>query len=123
MNPEILHFSHECSDDGLDEGRLRDLIEGRTVTVGGEEYQLRLVGHSETPNNAVLLAIAIGDIEERLQLQLSEGQRRNPIALRQRIVYFAKGMVTTAQRSEALPVSSSPQARPLLTSAIMVAPN
>jgi hypothetical protein len=89
----------------LDESRLRDLIESRTVRVGAAEYQLRLVGLSETPNNAVLLAIAIGGTDERLHLQLSDSLRRDPIALRQRIVYFVKRIVSTARLH--MPASSS----------------
>ena len=79
----------------LDERSLRYLIEIPSIKVGADEFQLRLVGFSETPNNDVLIAIAIGDIDERLQLQLSEGQRRDPIATRQRIVFFAKRIITT----------------------------
>jgi len=115
----VSSFSHECSSDALDEGRLRDLIESRTIKIGAEEYRLRLVGLSETPNNAVLLAIAIGDIDERLQLHLSEGQRRHPILLRQRIVYFAKRIVTTARLSHSPTVSQVvDQAHPLFDFAV-----
>lgn len=89
----------------LDESRLRDLIESRTVRVGAAEHQLRLVGLSETPNNAVLLAIAIGGTDERLQLQLSDSLSHDPIALRQRIVYFVKRIVSTARLH--VPASSS----------------
>jgi hypothetical protein len=81
----------------LDERRLRDLIESRTVNVGGEDYQLRLVVLSETPNNGVMLTIAVGASDERLQLHLSGDLRRDPIALRQRVVYFAKRIVTTTR--------------------------
>lgn len=83
----------------IDERRLRDVIESRPLKVGNEECQLRLVGLSVTPNNAVMIAIAIGCTAERLQLQLSDDLRRDPIALRQRIVYFAKRMVTTAREN------------------------
>lgn len=110
---------HECSDDVLDERRLRDLVQSPTVKVGAEEYQLRLVGLSEAHNKmTLLLAIAIGDIDERLQLQLSEDQRRDPIALRQRIVYFAKRIVTSARRPDTLHVRlAAAQAALLLASA------
>lgn len=77
----------------LDESRLREVIESRTVKVGNDEYRLRLVGLSETPNHAVLLAVAIGGTDERLQLCLSDDLRRDPIALRQRVVYFAKRII------------------------------
>jgi hypothetical protein len=77
----------------LDERGLREVIESRTVRVAGDEVPLRLVGISETPNNAVMLAIAVGGRDERLQLQLSDDLRSDPIALRQRIVYFAKRIV------------------------------
>jgi len=77
----------------LVEPRLRDVIESATVKVGGEEYRLWLVGVSETPNNALMLAISIGGIDEPLQLQLSDELRRDPVALRQRVVYFAKRIV------------------------------
>lgn len=77
----------------LDEGRLRDLIESRTVKVGDQEHQLRLVGLCETPSNAVMLAIAIRGTDERLQLHLSKDQLHDLIALRQRVVYFAKRIV------------------------------
>ena len=79
----------------LDEGRVRDVIESQMVKVGRRYYQLRLVGLSETPNNAVMLALAIAGTDERLQLQLSDHLRRDPIALRQRVVYFVKRIVTT----------------------------
>jgi hypothetical protein len=79
----------------LDERRLRELIENRTMNVGGEDYQLRLVGFSETPNKAVMLAIAIGGADERLHLQLSDDLRGDPIAVRQRVVYFARRIVMT----------------------------
>lgn len=84
----------------LDERGFRDAIEGRTLRVGAEEYRLRLVGLSETPNNAVLLAIAVGGTDERIQLQLSDDLRRDPIALRQRVVYFAKRIVTSRQNGQ-----------------------
>jgi hypothetical protein len=77
----------------LVERRLCDLIENGTIKVGSEEYRLRLVGLSETPNNAVMLAVAISGIDERLQLQLSENLQRDPVALKQRVVYFAKRIV------------------------------
>ena len=105
----------ECADDVLDEQRLRDLVQSSTVKVGAEEYQLRLVGLSEAHNKmTVLLAVAVGDIDERLQLQLSEDQRRDPIALRQRIVYFAKRIVTTARRQHSLDVRLMAAEAPLL---------
>jgi hypothetical protein len=81
----------------LDEGRLRALIENRTVKVGAEAYQLRLVGLSETPNRAVMLAIAIDGTDERVQLQLSDDLRYDPIALRQRVVYLAQRIVTATR--------------------------
>jgi len=74
----------------LDERGLRDVIESRTVNVRGEEIQLRLVGLSETPNHAVMLAIAVGGTDERLQMHLSDHLRCDPIALRLRVVYFAR---------------------------------
>jgi hypothetical protein len=77
----------------LDESHLREVIENRTMNFGGEHYQLRLVGFSETPNQAIMLAIAIGGTDERLYLQLSDDLRRDPIALRQRVVYFARRIV------------------------------
>src|SRR5262245_11304468 len=77
----------------LDESRVRDVIESRTVKVGDEEHRLWLVGFSTTPNDGALLAIAISGTDERLQLQVSDDLRRDPIALRQRVVYFAKRVV------------------------------
>jgi hypothetical protein len=82
----------------LDESLLREVIEGRTVKVGDEEYGLRLVGVSETPNQDVMLAIAIGGTEERLQLHLSRDLRCDSIALRQRVVYFVKRIVMTTRQ-------------------------
>ena len=79
----------------LDEGAVRDVIESRAIKVGNEEYRLRLVGFSETPNKAVMLAIAIQGTEERLQLQVSDDLQTDAIALRQRIVYFAKRIVNS----------------------------
>lgn len=81
----------------LDERSLRYLIEIPTITVGKDEFRLRLVGLSETPNNTVMIAIAVGGIDERLYLQLSDDLQRDPIALRQRVVYFAKRIVMSAQ--------------------------
>jgi hypothetical protein len=90
----------------FDEGRLRELIERRTVRVCGEDYQLRLVGFSETPNHALMLAVAISGIDERLQLHVSDDLRRDPIALTERVVYFAKRIViATRQR---IPTATSP---------------
>ena len=83
----------------LDENVLRELIEGRPVRVGDEEYPLQLVGVSETPNHAVMLAIAIGGTEERLQLHLAEDLGRDSIALRQRVVYFVKRIVMAARHT------------------------
>lgn len=89
----------------LDERSLRYLIEIPTIKVAGEEFQLRLVGLSETPNNTVMISIAVGGIDERLYLQLSDDLQRDPIALRQRVVYFAKRIVmnTHLHVSEPLP--------------------
>src|SRR5690242_17174879 len=56
----------------LNEARLRDVIQSQPITVGEEDFQLWLVGLSETDNHATLIAIAIGGIDERLQLQLSD---------------------------------------------------
>lgn len=81
----------------LDERCLRYLIEIPTVKVEDEEYRLRLVGLSETPNHTVMIAIAVDGIDERLHLQLSDDLRRDPIAFRKRVVYFAKQIVTNAQ--------------------------
>lgn len=77
----------------IDERGVRDVIQNETIKVGTDEYRLWLVGLCETPNNAVLLAIAISGTEERLQLCLSDDLRGDSIALRQRIVYFAKRIV------------------------------
>jgi len=95
----------------LDERRIRDVIENWTMKVGGEEYQLRLVGFSETPNKAVMLAIAIDGTNERLQLQLSDDLRRDPIALRQRVVYFARRIVLTMRLCAPHTASVSPALR------------
>lgn len=61
--------------------QMRELIESAPIKVAGEEYRLRLVGLSETPNNDLMLAIAVGSIDERLQVQLSDDLRRDPLAL------------------------------------------
>ena len=90
----------------LDERSLRYLIEVPTIKVGDDEFRMRLVGLSETPNHAVMISIAVGGIDERLQLQLSDDLRRDPIALRQRVVYFAKRIVMNMQAHAAgLPCS------------------
>ena len=93
----ILRHSGRSDEGTLDDDRLRDLIESRTIQVGNEEHRLWLVGFSQTPNNGALLAIAISGTDERLQLQLSDDLRRDPIALRQRVVYFAKRIVNATR--------------------------
>lgn len=81
----------------LDERSLRYLIEIPAITVGDDEFRLRLVGVSETPNNTVMMSIAVDGIDERLYVQLSDDLRHDPIALRQRVVYFAKRIITNTQ--------------------------
>jgi len=87
----------------LDERGLRDVIESRTVNVGGEEIQLRLVGLSETPNHAVMLAIVLGGTDERIQMHLSDHLRCDPIALRRRIVYFVRRIVHATRSPVSMP--------------------
>ena len=93
----------------LDERSLRYLIEIPTIKVGDDEFQLRLEGLSETPNHDVMLSIAVGGIDERLYLQLSDDLRRDPLALRQRVVYFAKRIVTHTQLHASAPLSAGEQ--------------
>src|SRR4029079_19497542 len=98
-----LHVAHPASANKqrLDDAGLRDVIQSQPISIGNEEFKLWLVGLSETANHAKLIAIAISGIDERLQLQLSDDLQRDPMALRQRIVYFAKRIVTAARPSNA----------------------
>jgi hypothetical protein len=81
----------------VDERLLGEVIQNETIKIGTEEYRLWLVGLCETPNNAVLLAVTISGTEERLQLCLSDELRGDPFALRQRVVYFAKRIITNTR--------------------------
>lgn len=99
IRTDVYSPGHSGTDDEptLDHDDLRDLIESRTIQVGNEEHRLWLVGLSKTANNGTLLAIAISGTDERLQLQLSDDLRHDPIALRQRVVYFAKRLVNNTR--------------------------
>jgi hypothetical protein len=85
----------------LDERSLRYLIEVPTIAVADEEFRLRLVGLNETPENTAMISIAVDGIDERLNLQLSDDLRRDPMALRQRVVYFAKRIISDTRQREA----------------------
>jgi hypothetical protein len=78
--------------DGLS---VRRTIEGRSVVVGAHEHTLQVIGVTEHADGGAKLVIAIsGSTRRHLHLDVSEAVLQDPIALRQRVVYFVTQLVT-----------------------------
>ncbi len=73
---------------------LRQVIEGRPVVVGDNEHKLQLKTITEHPDGGAMVTIAIVGAAEQVQISVSDALLHDPIALRLRVVYFVKRMVS-----------------------------